>query len=518
MANVILMVFFVYAADPDDTAVTALSDSTYLAIIWVPLAMLVVTAVTFDKKKTSFPTWYCITWLDYARWLGLINTSMDSNLLQFYKSLITSLNGIQIITTNESTEIFTHFSELSIKGYNFINNTEKAIFILGSSVLVCGLFSIFSFCSLKLKSFTGSIWRNLLVRSFFVCVYDFWIFGLLQIYYITLSTSYGVLNSVLAVVLIVISIIVVVSLPIYVNNLQPLSGLRQPSTLLDEFCYKDSQAHQYYYFIFLIKRLVSAIAIVFLQSFPIGQVIIISLCLVLEITYLAKYKPYSDPSNTYYSISAEVCQLITVVCIGVYIGNFGSDTELFMRWTCFTAFWVGTFICIGRFFVTLLKKSENSADENTVMPNANVVVDSEEEKRLERIRNQDLLYKVQVENVKEVPMEFIPSVNKKSEKTVEEAKSKIFLKAKTQKDQERDNSARIENARRRQSQLEENRIEDLTQDIVIPRSNLDSRLSADLSASDAPLVENNDPLVHSGIPYYSKLASKYTRGFTKNFK
>ena len=483
------MVIFVYASGIDSIQ-TILSDSTEYSLIWIPLGMLAITAITFNRKYTSYDTWYLVTWLQFSQWLGLINTSTDDNFNYLYQKILKGLNGDQIITVNENTsDLPSRFTTIGITSYYFINNTEKYLFIIAGCISIYILLIIFGFCYISLKEFRGKIWINLITRAFLICYFNFFIFGMLQIENLSLSAEYGVINTVFAVIFIALSLIILVYLPIYANNqVHEYPHEVHYSTILQEFTYKEPY-HGLYYFIFLLKRVIAGCALVFIQSYPLAQVIIIGLCIILEMSYLLKYKPYIAKHLTYFSFGAEICQLIIVICISLYLLNPSSTMESFLWFICFLGFWVGIFICIVRFFITLLKKSNELMIADQLISNkdnnngsidkseANIVKESKgsQEDEIEDTRNEQ----AKIFNVKRNTI--VEDVNEK----IPEKKIKNIL-----------------------SQEKEEIIADKR----------GSARGHEVSNSDVPLELSEQRESQSGIPYYSKLVAKYTRGLNKTVK
>ena len=488
-----MLICYAYGANPDSVISSDLSLATEYSILWLPLLMLLITAATKNSRQTSYPTWYFATWLTYTRWLSLINASTDSLLTSFFYDLVQGVQGYQLITSDNHTPVPTRFSEMGVTSYYFINNTEKFLIIFFGSLVLCIGMSFIGLCNQEVKNLQEKTWGNLLIRALLVCIFDFLLFGMLQIDNLSLATNYGILSSLIAVVVLVPSIVAAIYVPIYVNvQAKQCEDEVHHSTLLQELSYKQPY-HGHYYSIFLVKRLITAIALVFLQSYPLGQVAIIGATQAFEIGYLVKFSPFTDIS-TYYTISAEICQMLIVACVAVYISNPDTSTELFMRWLCYFAFWAGAFICIARFLATLLKKRVDRIPERSgsVVPVLENIQDFAEWEKMDRIEKTDKAYKTQVENLKELPMEFV--------------------KAKTINDVVRTRKETMEIRERPDSFDGEGPTKD-----IIPSVDIQDRREGREQKPPPKAVEEDNANNHPGIPYYSKLAAKYTRGFTKHF-
>ena len=179
---------------------------------------------------------------------------------------------------------------------------------------------------------------NLIIRAGLICYYDFLLFGLLQLENLSFSITYEIINAVISMICMLLSIIMMISCIIYIKDqFYKCPDTNHSSTLLQEFTFKE-RFHDLYYCIYLSKRAISACSLILIQSYPIAQIIIIGLCIILEITYLLKFKPYIIPSLTYFSVISELCQLIIVICIALFLINPDQKTEMILWWISFVSF------------------------------------------------------------------------------------------------------------------------------------------------------------------------------------
>ena len=350
------MVFFVWAAS-DATALEAVGYGTEHSLIWIIVGMVVVTGITMNSKHSSFAVWYLATWISYARMLGVVNAGLDSSTLDFMGKLSKGLNGFQIISHYERRSSNSRFSELGFESNHFFNNTEKFLIVFFGSIAWYLLMSVFGVCYQAVYEFKEKTYVNLMTRALIVCCFDFSLFGFLQIYHISLSTTYDTLCSIFAVMIVALYMVSLIYLPISIKAKTMDSSLEiHDSTLLFEFKYKEDY-NCYYYIIFIITRVVAAIFLVFADSLPELQVSVLSLCGLTHLTFLLKYRPYRESLVNYIVIACEVCQLLMIASIACFISDISTSTSYFLRWLIIISFWSGVLLCFLRFLYHMLSKS-----------------------------------------------------------------------------------------------------------------------------------------------------------------
>lgn len=349
------MVVFVWAA-ADDSAIEAIGYATEYSLIWVIVGMIVATGITMNRKNTSFAVWYMITWISYTRMLGLINTDVDSSTLDFMGKLSKGLNGIQIINHYERKSANSRFSELGFESNHFFNNTEKFLIGFFGSIACYLLMIVFGFCYKTVNDFKEQTKVNLLTRALIVCCFDFSLFGFLQVYHISLSTTYDTLCSIFGVMIIALCLISLIYLPISIKGKTTETESEiHDSTLLFEFKYKEAY-NSYYYLIFMITRIISSIFLVFAEDLPELQVSALCFCALVNLTYLLKYRPYREELVNYIVIACEVCQLLIIVAIACFLTSISSSSAYLLRWLIIISFWSGIIFSFLRFLYHMLKK------------------------------------------------------------------------------------------------------------------------------------------------------------------
>ncbi|OMJ65240.1 hypothetical protein SteCoe_38722 [Stentor coeruleus] len=458
------MIIFVYALDPDGSVFNEVSRATEYSALWIPLGMLLLTLISKNRKKTSQCTWYTLTWLQYIRWLCLINTSLDDNLQFFFQSLIKGTNGEKIFPSY-TTEVFDKFQEMGIESCYFINNIEKFLIVFAANISLCIFIMIVACKSTRFNEYKEKFTANLAARTVLVCVYDFFLFSLLQFYNVNLSENYNFINSLIAAGIFIICMIVTIYCPIYTTNQSSccLETTHQ-STLLEEFKHKEKDKG-FYYFIYLIIRFGSAICLVFMQSTFISQAAIIGLLELALILYIVLFKPFQDMNIGYCVVTCEICTLGIICCLLSYGFTINESGKLFLRWVIICCFWTAMIVCIGRFIVTFLKKY--SEVEETKKKSEGSIVPIVEELQVEtRIRD--------------------------------------FSDARLGRKSENEISSLSFDAKAQDSVPLENKEEKVVNDENNERNN------RDLNDSSIPLFfdESN---VKSEIPYYSRLMSKFTK-------
>jgi hypothetical protein len=307
---------------------------------------------------------------------------------------------------------------------------------------------------------------NLAIRTTLVCAYDFFIFTFLQFYKGSLSESYDIINMLIAAVVFIFCITITFYSPIYISG-QSSSPSPHKSTLLEEFKHTE-RFKGLYYFIYLLIRLGTSISLIFIQSSPISQTIIIGILELILILYIFLYKPFHDMNIGYYIASCEICTLTIIACLGSYTTNGDKDGKLFLRWVIFSSFWLGLLVCIGNFVITLIKKvPENGQTQQC--PDI-VVVPAKDPPHLDTRAKENSIVGL-------------------------EAGSNIGIKTPTVVSRQRDQPPL--KSREGNTRNDENK----------------DRTRPELNTSTVPLFfdESN---IRSELPYYSRLAAKYTRGIT----
>lgn len=459
------MVIFVYALDPDVSAFSEVSKATGYSALWIPLGMLLLTIISRNRKRTSQCTWYTLTWLQYMRWLCLINTSLDENLQLFFTNLIKRTNGEKIFPSY-TTEVFDKFKEMGIGSCYFINNTEKFFIVFSANISLCFIIVIASYKSDRFSEYKEKFMVNLATRTVLVCAYDFLLFAMLQFYEVDMSENYNVINSIIAAGIFIMCMIITIYCPIYTTNqyLCYPDAIHQ-STLLEEFKHAE-KSKGYFYFIYLIIRFSSAICLVFLQSTYISQAVIIGLLELCLILYIFIFKPFLDMNVGYCVAICEMCTFGIICCIGSYGFTTDADGKLFLRWVIICCFWTAMIICFGRFFVTFLKKYPEVEEPKKKSENSIVPI------------NEEVLFETRIRDPSD------PRLGKKSE-------NEIFSLSVDALDRD---PAPLKSG-------EENNVNDEIKD----------RTRSELNNSNIPLFFD-DANVKSELPYYSRLMSKFTRG------
>ena len=353
------MVFFVLAAS-DDNAVEVVGNAIEYSLVWIVVGMVVATGITMNRKNSSFAVWYMVTWISYTRMLGVINTDLDNSTLEFLGKLSKGLNGFQIISYYERKSTNSRFSELGFETNHFFNNSEKFLIVFFGSI-ACYFFMIFfGFCYKSVHEFKEKTYLNLITRALIVCCFDFSLFGFLQIYHISLSTTYDTLCSIFGAIMIALYMVSLIYLPISIKSKTTYSNLEiHDSTLLYEFKYKESY-NCYYYLIFIITRITSAIFLVFADKLPELQVSALSFCGLIHLTFLLKYRPYREELVNYLVTACEVCQLLIIISISCFLSDISTSASYLLRWLIIISFFSGLLLCILRFLYHMFSKSSST--------------------------------------------------------------------------------------------------------------------------------------------------------------
>jgi len=518
------MVLFVYAAS-DSNAVEMISYTSEYSLIWIVIGMIIATGLTLNRKYTSFPTWYFVTWLSYTRMLGLVNSNLDSSAIFFFARVSKGLNGIQIITHYEAKSSNNRFAELDYESYHFLNNTEKFLVVFFGCVGIYIALIVLSFCYGNVKKFKEEVCINMMVRAVIVCSFDFFLFGFLQIYNINLDSGYESVCSVFAVLLVGVCMICTVYFPIYISGQQEgCKSAVHDSTLLFEFKYQEG-LKAYYYCFFLGSRLISALLLVFLQDYPSAQVSIIGSCILLLGIYVLKYRPYRNTLTNYWVIACESTQLLILICLACYIPDIPEIIQGLLRWLIIFSFWVGVILCSLRFLIDMLKKNPSRKID---LAEGSSAIDL----RQKRGSEIDLANENPGKGRKR--MSIFGDLGKQQDNVENFTPSGGEFGKRIEQDSSNSNRNKLNSggaydgfrdgrnsAGSKDSGVQGNQLKSRTEKIGMPAiEDMDESQGKGndrrygrvdrLDDSSGQLVESNDPINDSGISYYSKLARKYT--------
>jgi hypothetical protein len=349
------MVLFVWAAS-DLTAVKAISYGSEYSLIWILVGMIVATALTLNKKHTSYSVWYLTTWISYTRMFGLINTDLDTSTLFFFSKVSKGLHGVQIITHYERKTSNDRFNALGYSSYHFFNNAEKFLIIFFGCITLNLLMLIFGFCYQSIRNLKEKSFLNMMQRSVLICSFDFFLFGFQQIYNINMNSTYDTLSSLFAVMMIALCIVFIIYLPIHIKGkILDSTEEIQDSTLLFEFKWKEGY-NCYYYLLFIVTRMISAIFLIFCQDYPEVQVSFLGICGLAHVTFLLKFRPFREEFSNYIVTTCEIIQLLIIISISCYLAHISESASYILRWLIIISFWFGIIFAFLRFLYNMLKK------------------------------------------------------------------------------------------------------------------------------------------------------------------
>jgi hypothetical protein len=363
------MVFFAYGASTEGAFIDLASDTTEYFIGLILIGVFGASLVTLNVRRTLFAAWYLLNWLQYTRLLILINAPTDTHLIYFFKKISKGFNGHQLIKYYDRTNLPGKFSQIDVQGYYFISNTDKYLIVFLGSIIIYDILRVigsFSDNFKKLKLILEQIYMDTSFRLVLICIYDFYIFGLLQFCSFSFDSNYEMGCILFAAVALLIGVTALVLIPFYIDS--QLEKKNYSFTLLNEFSC-ETWASSSYYFVFLTTRIISAIVLVFCQSLQYLQIVMILLCIIANIVYISYYRPYAKKIISYCVITAETSQLAIVVLVAIYNAYPSPATLSFLNWSCFFFFWLGILACCLRGLITLFTSTVKETDQNNAIPN-----------------------------------------------------------------------------------------------------------------------------------------------------
>jgi hypothetical protein len=283
--------------------------------------LLMKSLVNAGSHDSSYAIWHYFSWVHYIKWAGLMTSEGTLPFIRFYRKLILVFKPEPLNTYSPPCSIPKNFQIMGFDYSYFLNNSEVPL-------IIWGIFSIIYlfFLAVKVKSFENirkSVCENMIIRATLVFFMDFLLYALLQIRQFEISTVYGIINSIISVVVVSCLLIFWVFVSIFVLVKTEESGnLYRIKTIRQEF---DVTQKKYliYYFLFMLERTFAGISYVFLGDYPKVQ------CFMIEITsgvvckdylviYVAFVKPFIKKELNVFVMILETFSII----IGSLIGSF----------------------------------------------------------------------------------------------------------------------------------------------------------------------------------------------------
>ena len=328
--------------------------------------------LSFNKNQSRYILWHFITWVQFFQWTALINSEASADYLTFFSNYSKTMKIYQVITYHYYTEVPTRFAELGVQYTYLINNAEKLLAVMFISLLV---FTIMIFATCKAgETLRKAVCDSLIIRAGLICFMEISMFAFLQISKFEITTWYGIMNSVFAVVFITCIFTMIAYLPINSNfriNSGDKDELDKILTVIEEFKYRTEKCRFYYVF-FMLQRLVAGLVYVLLPKYCGIQALLISIFISFtSIFHLVAYtyitRPFLNPISNFYVIFLELLSLLSVIFNASFsLSSISTSTKNSLTWCCFALMWTGISVTVIYFNYSICV-SEN--------PNINKIIE-----------------------------------------------------------------------------------------------------------------------------------------------
>ena len=343
---------------------TDLGTVTGYIVLAVVGSSALLSALSHNKNHSRYILWHFITWAQFFQWTALINSQASADYLSFFNSYSKTVKIYQFITYHYYTEVPTRFSELGIQYTYLINNAENLLVIMAISLLI---FSIMACTTFKAgDEFRKTVCDSLIIRASLICFMEISMFAFFQMSKFEITTWYGILNSVFAVIFLTAIFAMTAYLPINANyriNVGNKDELEKILTVVEEFKYRTEECRHYYIF-FMLQRLVAGLIYVVLAEYCGVQALIIGIFIsltsnfhVVAYTYLTK--PFFSWISNYYVIFLELLSLLSVVINAIFsLSSVSASLRNNLAWFLIGCLWAGISVTVVYFSYSICS-SEN---------------------------------------------------------------------------------------------------------------------------------------------------------------
>ena len=296
------------------------------------IILLLVSLTNGNKNQTSYIAWHYWSWIQFIKWCALINTPSTKESLKFFKHLIKVFKPEALNKFSPYCNVPERFRVLGIDEAFFLNNVEIAL-------IFWSFFAVVYVCVLGIKvrsleSIRRSVCDSLIIRITLLFFMEFLIYSLLQIKQFEITSVYGIVNSVLSVIVICclsIFFIALSSLIILKTKENDNSTLTRISTVTEEFT-PQSPKHNLYYILFLLQRVTACISYTFLQDHPKIQCFLIELilgitCNLYTVIYILFIRPFTKNLMNIFIAILETTSIIIFALSGSYSLDIVSDSN-----------------------------------------------------------------------------------------------------------------------------------------------------------------------------------------------
>ncbi|CAG9319219.1 unnamed protein product [Blepharisma stoltei] len=367
---------YAYALNVEDTETAeSMGDVVKFAIPSLFLVLIILSIFTFNRGGTLYSVWYFMTWYQFIRWIPLINSDVPEVYDKFFQRLAEAANDHQFITYGTSKSVDNKRLEIvKIKSTLFINNAEEQIvywLVCALAVIIIGVIGVS-----QSKTPWGILKRkmkyNCIIRATLVLYFDFLLFAILQLEYFDTSGWYESLNSVIAIVVVFVSVLIFFILPVIIkikteNSIENENSIKEIDTLITEFSAERVYAKYNYWALFFIVRIVTASMFIILSSWSSIQALVIGICVFVNILFIFFWFPFKTTVENIISGLAEICTLLLIIQTGLFnLNGWTSSSMNYMAWGCISVVYIGIVLCLIRYFSILALSKHAVFDERSI--------------------------------------------------------------------------------------------------------------------------------------------------------
>lgn len=339
------------------------------SIILTTFFMIVTTLALKNKNELSFIIWHLISWISFIKWTALINLSVPSVFIQFFKCLLYIYKPRSFNSFAHHSKVPRRFSELGIDHPYFLNNAELSIVILTAILIV---YLIFYFIRSKsTESVRTAICHNLIIRSALLLYVDLSTYAFLQISSFEITTVYGICNSFISVIVLTSLVIVTVFFSVMMQIESKLFSDSRPTsinTLTNEFK-KVKLSFRLYYLFFMVERLFCPLVYALLDSKPEFQFLVTEIfvgikCNSYVVFYVLLFRPFINRTLNYLVITLDFITLTIVALIACYLIPMSDSSKIGIFYLIVFLIMVAVLVNIFFFVIEAWKANKIIKSEN----------------------------------------------------------------------------------------------------------------------------------------------------------
>lgn len=346
---------------------------TVISIVFV---MILANILTLNRSSSSYLIWHLISWIYLIKWFALLNIDSSAVLTSFTKGFISVFYPFSIVTFTNTNSVPSEFTKIGFTNPYFLNNLDVTL-IIWLSTIVFYLIVLLLRCS-SFENLKKVVCENLIIRSLLIFFSELNIFSMLQIVEFEISTWYGITNSMLAVLTILILIIFFIFITFNIHyriregNPENISRLY---TVVEEFD-KDSFKKLLYYSLFMFERLMIPAGLVFFRGFKMIQIFIVEFSVCLKFVYVVLVRPFTRTLDNFIVAFLDSLSILAAFLIILLSAGNSSNNKDLIAWIECSFIMIGTGATFGLYCVRLFQNQafEGVQDNNRISDSKDDVV------------------------------------------------------------------------------------------------------------------------------------------------